>query len=162
MRFKELYDAHAPLERALPGLVADNPERYAKLGLRELAAEMHAAIREHDVLGSLDGTFSNLPEPVLAPRETFARLVHGDVEQVPTAKLEGRVLAAQVVRYPPGISLLMPDERFGERTRAFGDFLLGLESFDAKFPGFGHDTHGVEVKRDESGRPYYALYCLRS
>jgi arginine decarboxylase len=162
MRFKELYDANAPLERALPGLVADNPERYAKLGLRELAAEMHAAIREHDILGSLDGAFSNLPEPVLTPRETFARLVHGDVEQVPAAKLEGRVLAVQVVPYPPGIPLLMPGERFGERTRAVGDFLLGLEAFDAKFPGFGHDTHGVEVKRDESGRPYYALYCLRS
>ena len=29
-----------------------------------------------------------------------------------------------------------------------------------KFPGFGHHTHGVEVKTDESGRPYYALYCL--
>ena len=35
-------------------------------------------------------------------------------------------------------------------------------TFDAQFPGFGHDTHGVEVKTDESGRPYYALYCLRS
>jgi arginine decarboxylase len=66
-----------------------------------------------------------------------------------------------VVPYPPGIPLLMPGERFGKDTRAVGDFLLGLEAFDAAFPGFGHDTHGVEVKTDESGRPYYALYCLR-
>jgi hypothetical protein len=42
-----------------------------------------------------------------------------------------------------------------------GDFLLGLEAFDAKFPGFGHHTHGVEVKTEKSGKPYYALYCLR-
>ncbi len=70
------------------------------------------------------------------------------------------MLAVQVVPYPPGIPLLMPGERFGDATRAVGDFLLGLEAFDAKFPGFGHDTHGVEVKTDESGRPYYALYCL--
>jgi arginine/lysine/ornithine decarboxylase len=162
MRFKELFDANAPLEKVLPGLVVDHPERYGSLGIRELAAEMHRAIAEHDILENLDGAFRNLPEPVLSPRETFARLVHREVEQVPAAKLEGRVLAVQVVPYPPGIPLLMPGERFGEGTRAVGDFLLGLEAFDAKFPGFGHDTHGVEVKTDESGRPYYALYCLRS
>jgi arginine decarboxylase len=161
MRFKELYDANAPLGKALPALVADYPERYGRMGLRDLAAEMHAAIRDGRILESLDGAFSNLPEPVLTPRETYARLVHGEVEQVPAAKLEGRVLAVQVVPYPPGIPLLMPGERFGESTRAVGDFLLGLEAFDAKFPGFGHHTHGVEVKTDETGRPYYALYCLR-
>jgi arginine/lysine/ornithine decarboxylase len=162
MRFKELYDVNAPLATALPALVADHPERYGRLGLRELAAEMHAALREHDILGSLDSAFSQLPEPVLTPRETFSRLVHGEVEQVPAAKLEGRVLAVQVVPYPPGIPLLMPGERFGEATRAVGHFLLGLEAFDARFPGFGHDIHGVEVRTDKDGRPYYALYCLRA
>jgi arginine decarboxylase len=161
MRFKELYDANAPLGKVLPALVADYPDRYGALGLRDLAAEMHAAILERDILGNLDGAFSNLPEPVLTPRETFARLVHREVEQVPAAKLQGRILAVQVVPYPPGIPLLMPGERFGPKTRAVGDFLLGLEAFDQSFPGFGHDTHGVEVKTDKSGRSYYALYCLK-
>ena len=161
MRFKELYDANAPLAKALPALVADFPERSGKMGLRELAAEQHAAIGEHRILENLDGAFSNLPEPVLTPRETFARLAHREVEQVPAAKLEGRTLAVQVVPYPPGIPLLMPGERFGASTRAVGDFLLGLEAFDARFPGFGHDTHGVEVKTDKSGHSYYALYCLK-
>ena len=160
MRFKELYDANAPLAKALPELVAEHPERYGRLGLRELAAEMHAAVREHDILGNLDGAFSHLPEPVLTPRETFARLVHREVEQVPAAKLEGRTLAVQVVPYPPGIPLLMPGERFGKETRAVGDFLLGLEAIDAKFPGFGarHARRRGEDRRD--GRSYYALYCL--
>jgi arginine/lysine/ornithine decarboxylase len=162
MQFKELYDRNAPLAEALPDLVASHRERYGALGLRDLADEMHAAIRKLRILESLDGAFSNLPEAVLTPRETYGRLVHGEVEQVPAAKLEGRILAVQVVPYPPGIPLLMPGERFGKDTRAVGDFLLGLEAFDAGFPGFGHDTHGVEVKTDESGRPYYALYCLRS
>jgi arginine decarboxylase len=162
MQFKGLYDRNAPLAEALPDLVASHRERYGALGLRDLADEMHAAIRKLRILESLDGAFSNLPEAVLTPRETYGRLVHGEVEQVPAAKLEGRILAVQVVPYPPGIPLLMPGERFGKDTRAVGDFLLGLEAFDAGFPGFGHDTHGVEVKTDESGRPYYALYCLRS
>ncbi len=161
MRFKELFDANTPLEQVLPELVAAHPERYARLGLRELAAQMHAAIRKHGILAHLDGAFRDLPEPVLTPRETFARLVHGDVEQVPVAKLEGRTLAVQVVPYPPGIPLLMPGERFTAKTRAVGDFLLGMEAFDASFPGFSHHIHGVEVKADGSGRPYYALYCVK-
>ena len=162
MEFKELYDADAPLTEALPELVAAHPERYERMGLRELASEMHVAIREHDILGNLDRAFMQLPEPVLTPRATYNRLVRGEVEPVAAADLQGRTLAVQVVPYPPGIPLLMPGERFGEATRAVGDFLLGLEAFDAQFPGFEHDTHGVEVKTDENGRPYYSLYCLES
>ncbi len=161
MRFKELYDANAPLRSVLPSLVGSHPDRYRKMGLRDLAAEMHAAIGEHRILEHLDAAFSNLPEPVLSPRETFARLVRGEVEQVRASELEGRVLAVQVVPYPPGIPILMPGERFGKTTRAVGDYLLGLEAFDRSFPGFGHDTHGVEVKSDADGNSYYALYCLR-
>jgi len=160
MRFKELYDANAPLERALPGLVAAHPQRYGALGLRDLADEMHAAIGEHDILGNLDKAFSNLPEPVLSPRETFARLVRGEVERVPASELEGRTLAVQIVPYPPGIPILMPGERFGKDTRAVGDYLLGLEAFDQHFPGFEHHTHGVEATSDASGRRTYMLYCL--
>ena len=162
MRFKELFDANAPLSSVLPGVVADNPERYGVLGLRDLCAEMHAAIAEHAILKNLDAAFSNLPEPVLSPRETFAKLVRGEVEQVRASELEGRTLAVQVVPYPPGIPLLMPGERFGKATRAVGDYLLGLEAFDQRFPGFGHHTHGVEVKADKDGRAYYALYCLKA
>jgi len=161
MRFKELYDANAPLGAVLPALVSAYPERYGALGLRDLAAEMHAAIGEHRILENLDKAFSDLPEPVLSPRDTFARLVRGQVEQVPASELVGRILAVQVVPYPPGIPILMPGERVGEKTRAVADYLLGLEAFDRNFPGFGHDTHGVEVKKDAAGRAYYALYCIR-
>ena len=161
MRFKEAYDANAPLASVLPDLAASYPERYGSLGLRDLADEMHEALGEHDILGTLDAAFSELPEPVMSPREAFARLVHGEVELVPAAELEGRTLAVQVVPYPPGIPVLMPGERFGKATRAVGDYLLGLEAFDRKFPGFEHDTHGVEVETDASARSYYALYCLK-
>lgn len=157
MRFKELYDANAPLAQALPGLVDAYPERYRAMGLRDLADEMHAAMGEHRILEHLDAAFTNLPEPVLSPRETFARLVRGEVEHVRASELEGRVLAVQIVPYPPGIPILMPGERFGPSTRGVGDYLLGLEAFDRQFPGFGHDTHGVEVQSDGT----YVLYCLK-
>lgn len=162
MGFKEQLDANAPLSAVMPDLVGAHPERYAGMGLRDLADEMHASYREFDILKNLDGAFSNLPEPVLSPRETFARLVRGEVEQVRASQLRGRTLAVQIVPYPPGIPLLMPGERFDEATRSVGDYLLGLEAFDGRFPGFEHDTHGVEVKRDANGKPYYVLYCLTS
>jgi arginine decarboxylase len=158
MRFKELYDRNAPLSLALPDLVASYGDRYGALGLRDLAAEMHAAIGEHRILENLHAAFDDLPEPVLSPRETFARLVRGEIEHVPASQLQGRVLAVQVVPYPPGIPILMPGERFGSKTRAVGDYLLGLEAFDRRFPGFGHDTHGVEVQGDGT----YLLYCLKN
>lgn len=161
MRFKELYDANAPLTLALPDLAATHSDRYAGMGLHDLASEMHAAIKKHDMLGNLDAAFSILPEPVLSPRETFARLVHGEVERVPVSELQDRILAVQVVPYPPGIPILMPGERFGEKTRAVGDYLLGLEAFDAEFPGFENHTHGVEVKTDAGGRPVYHIYCVK-
>jgi arginine decarboxylase len=160
LEFKELYDANAPLEQVLPHIVDANPERYQSLTIRELVDEMHQAIHDHDILSNMDRAFMQLPEPVLPPREAYGRLVHREVEQVPASKLCGRTLAVQVVPYPPGIPLLMPGERFTEQTAAIGDFLLGLQDFDAGFPGFEHDIHGVEVGRDHDGPPYYRLYCL--
>jgi len=161
MRFKELYDANAPLSVVFPDLVADHGDRYVGMGLHDLCSEMHQGLIEHDILGTLDAAFSSLPEPVMSPRETFAKLVHGEVEKVRASELEGRTLAVQVVPYPPGIPVLMPGERFNESSRGVGDYLLGLEAFDVHFPGFEHDTHGVEVETDENGRPYYTLYCLK-
>ncbi len=161
MRFKELHDANAPLTTVLPELAADHPERYGHMGLADLATEMHAAMGEHDILGTLDAAFNDLPPPVMSPRESFAKLVRGEVEEVAVSEAEGRTVAVQIVPYPPGIPLLMPGERFSEQTPAVREYLLGLEKFDAKFPGFEHHTHGVTAKRDQNGRSYYSLYCIK-
>ncbi len=161
MHFKELYDANAPLTVALPDLVASYPERYQGLGLRELADQMHEAMRKHNILSILDRAFNDLPEPVLTPRAAFARLVKGEVEELAVADAEGRTVAVQIVPYPPGIPLLMPGERFSPEKPAVREYLLGLEAFDNEFPGFEHDTHGVEIKTRDDGSKYYTLYCLK-
>lgn len=161
MCFKELYDANAPLATTLPGLAADHPERYQAMGLRDLADEMHTAMRKHNILEILDAAFNDLPEPALSPREAFAKVVRGEVEEIPVSEAEGRIVAVQIVPYPPGIPLLMPGERFSKSQPAVRDYLLGLEAFDKEFPGFEHHTHGVEMKAGVNGEPYYALYCLK-
>ena len=161
MRFKEMYDENTPLSITLPSLVKNYPERYGDLGLRDLSDELHQAMREHDILGILDKAFNDLPEPAMTPREAFAKLVRGEVEEVSVQEAQGRIVAVQIVPYPPGIPLLMPGERFSLEHPAVREYLLALEKIDAQFPGFEHDTHGVEVKENAAGESYYSLYCLK-
>lgn len=65
-------------------------------------------------------------------------------------------VATGVVPYPPGIPLLMPGENAGAADGPILGYLKALQAFDRDFPGFGHDTHGVEI-RDGT---YYVL-CIK-
>jgi arginine/lysine/ornithine decarboxylase len=40
--------------------------------------------------------------------------------------------------------MLMPGESTGARDGPYLSYLRALAAWDARFPGFGHDTHGVE------------------
>jgi arginine/lysine/ornithine decarboxylase len=50
----------------------------------------------------------------------------------------------------------MPGENVGPSDGAVLDYLKALESFDKSFPGFTHDTHGIE---SEAG--VYRLLVLK-
>ncbi len=71
-------------------------------------------------------------------------------------KMVDRGAAVMVVPYPPGIPMLMPGGRAGSIDGPVLSYLLALEDFDAKFPGFAHDIHGVE--REERG--VFSIECL--
>ena len=79
-----------------------------------------------------------------------------EVEKVPLDGLADRVVATGVVPYPPGIPMLMPGESAGAADGPYLSYLRALQSWDKRFPGFGHDTHGVE----NIGGTYY-IYCLK-
>ena len=161
MEFKRFYDTNAPLEDVLPDLVDSHPGRYQGMGLKDLAEAMHAEIGKTRMLEAMDQAFTMLPDAVLSPRETYARLVHGEVEKIKVEDMVDRTVAVQVVPYPPGIPLMMPGERVNENKRAIVDYLLALKAFDSHFPGFEHDTHGVEIEHDENGELLYMTYCLK-
>ena len=82
--------------------------------------------------------------------------MHNHVEQVPISQLAGRTLATGIVPYPPGIPLMMPGENAGPAEGPLIGYLKALQQFDKKFPGFGHDTHGVENIDGE-----YHVYVLK-
>ncbi len=161
MEFKRFYDANEPLARVLPDLVGSHPERYQGMGLKDLAEAMHGEMVETRLLNAMDEAFTILPDAVLSPRKTYGELVKGNVEQIPIAHMVDRVVAVQLVPYPPGIPIMMPGEKVTKKKRAVVDYLLALQTFDSHFPGFEHETHGIEIEREADGKLVYMTYCLK-
>jgi arginine decarboxylase len=151
--FKGDYDANAPLARALPGVAAS----YPGLGLRDLADQMFDQLRKSRQTHWLAEAFSTLPTPIMTPNAAYQHLVRDEIEHVPLEELADRVLATSVVPYPPGIPMLMPGESTGPDDGPYLGYLRALWAWDKRFPGFGHDTHGVE-NRDG----VYYVQCLRA
>jgi arginine decarboxylase len=80
----------------------------------------------------------------MTPQDAYQRLVRSQIDLVPLDELADRVLATSVVPYPPGIPMLMPGESTGAASGPHLSYLRALSSWDRRFPGFGHDIHGVE------------------
>jgi arginine/lysine/ornithine decarboxylase len=156
LHFKEDYDANAPLNEVLIANAAGAPERYAGMGLHDLADEMFAQMQKTNQLEVQDEAFSTLPVPALTPADTYSKLVHNEVEHVAIDKMANRIVATGVVPYPPGIPMLMPGENVGGNDSPYLGYLRALQAWDRRFPGFGHETHGVENKDGT-----YYIYCLK-
>jgi arginine/lysine/ornithine decarboxylase len=126
------------------------------MGMRDLGNEMFEQIKSSDLLRWQAEAFSSLPVPVLTPAETYSRLVHNEIESVPIDQMAGRILATGIVPYPPGIPMLMPGENAGDPGSPYIAYLQALQAWDQRFPGFGHETHGVETV----GGAYH-VFCLK-
>ena len=157
LEFKRDYDNNVPVAEVLPHLAANYPQTYGELGLRDLADQMFAQLRESRQTHWLAQAFSTLPTPVMTPSAAYQHLVRDEIEHVRLEDLANRVLATSVVPYPPGIPMLMPGEQTGADDGAYLGYLRALWSWDQRFPGFGHDTHGVE---NRDGTHY--IQCLKA
>ncbi len=154
--FKSDYDRNAPLSEVLPELVENSPAVYGGLGLKDLSDRMFATLKETRQTHWLAEAFSTLPKLAMSPNAAYQYLVKDQLEHVPLDQLANRVLATSVVPYPPGIPMLMPGEETGAADGPYIGYLKALSEWDASFPGFGHDTHGVE-NRDG----VYYVQCLK-
>jgi arginine/lysine/ornithine decarboxylase len=95
----------------------------------------------------------------MKPSDAFARIAHRQTDRVPIDALEGRITTSLLTPYPPGIPLLVPGERF---NRKIVDYLKFARSFNAAFPGFDTDVHGLVEEEAESGGPrQYFVDCVR-
>ena len=157
LSFKRLYDSNAPLTQVLPELVANHPEVYKHLGLKDLGTQMFNFLKESNLGSVLNDAYSTIPTPAMKPRHAFEQIVTANVELVPSDKLAGRVAANAVMPYPPGIPMLMSGENFGDENSPQIRYLEALGDWDRLFPGFEHEVEGAEVVDG-----IYNVLCLKS
>jgi arginine/lysine/ornithine decarboxylase len=99
-------------------------------------------------------------QPALKPSDAFACIAQQRTERVGIDDLEGRITTSMLTPYPPGIPLLIPGERF---NRKIIQYLKFTREFNAAFPGFDTDVHGLVEDEAEggAGRSYY-VDCVKA
>ncbi|MDR2881030.1 MAG: arginine/lysine/ornithine decarboxylase [Azoarcus sp.] len=152
-QFKDDYDRNQPLWRVMPEFIAKHP-KYERVGLKELCDQIHEFYKKHDVARLTTEMYLSDMTPVMKPTDAFARMAHREIERVMLESLEGRVTAMLVTPYPPGIPLLIPGERF---NATIVRYLAFARDFNAAFPGFETDIHGLVTGED--GR--YYVDCVK-
>ena len=152
-QFKDDYDSNQPLWRVMPEFIARQP-RYEKIGLKDLCDQIHQFYTVHDIAHLTTEMYLSDMVPAMKPTDAFARVAHREIERLPIAELEGRITAMLVTPYPPGIPLLIPGERF---NATIVRYLAFARDFNAAFPGFETDIHGLVKSTD--GR--YYVDCVR-
>jgi len=160
INFKDLYDANAPIKRAMPLLFDAHPEVYAEMGLKDLCDGIHKVYRDDNVAKAQKDMYTTLPEMALRPADAYDHLVRSNTESVEIDDLMNRILAVMVVPYPPGIPVIMPGERLTKATKSIQDYLLYAREFDTKFPGFETDIHGLRFEPKEGGGRRYLVDCV--
>jgi arginine decarboxylase len=155
-QFKDDYDGNQALVRVMPEFVRANP-RYEGLGLRDLCQAIHEVYRAHDIARITTEMYTSEMEPAMIPARAYAHMAHNEIDRVPIDHIEGRICGVLLTPYPPGIPLLIPGERVNAKIV---DYLKFARSFNAKFPGFDTDIHGL-VKQEVDGQVAYCLDCVR-
>ena len=155
--FKRDYELNARLTDVLPDLAAAHPNAYGGLGLRDLADQMFDQLKGSRQTYWLGEAFATLPRPAMSPQDAYQRLLRGQIQHVALDDLADRILATSIVPHPPGMPMLMPGETAGAANGPYLSYLRALASWDARFPGFGHHTSGVEIR---NGTCY--VQCVKS
>jgi arginine/lysine/ornithine decarboxylase len=127
------------------------------MGIRELGDRMLAELRKTNQLQHLQKAFSTIPEARMSPSDANQAMILAQLERVALPDLADRTIATSVVPYPPGIPMMMPGETAGPADGPWIGYLKALQAWDHAFPGFGHDTHGVEVEDGE-----YYVQCVKA
>lgn len=155
-QFKDDYDKNQPLWRILPEFVRAYPQ-YERMGLRELCDAIHSVYRARNIARLTTEMYLSEMEPVLIPAHAYAHMAHSAIDRVPIDELDGRVSAVLLTPYPPGIPLLIPGERINAKIV---NYLKFAREFNAKFPGFETEIHGLVKKREDGVTSYY-MDCVR-
>jgi ornithine decarboxylase/arginine decarboxylase len=158
-QFKDDFDRNQPMWRVLPEFCAAHP-RYERVGLRDLCQSIHEMYSRGDIARLVTEMYLSDVQPALKPSDAFARIAQRRTERVGIDDLEGRITTSMLTPYPPGIPLLIPGERF---NRKIIQYLKFTREFNAAFPGFDTDVHGlVEDDGDTGSARRYYVDCVQA
>ena len=162
VKFKNLWDRDAPLGDVLPTIYSQNMTRYAGYSIRKVCNEMHGFYRSADIKGLQRLCFRacSFPELAMSPKQAYEALVGNDVDYVPLDQIKGRVSATLALIYPPGIGVVVPGERWNDRSQPMLDYFLAFEESFNRFPGFNYEVQGVFQERRD-GRIKFYTYAVR-
>ena len=146
MQFKRYYDNAASVATVLPQLVTDHPEIYGNMSLRQLCDKLHTFYRENQTPQAMNDMYTELPDMVMTPAHAYRKLVAGEIHNIPISELDGHIAGEMIVPYPPGIPLIMPGERYNEKTKPITDYLVIAKKQNLELPGFEVDVHGLTIK----------------
>ena len=127
--FKQDYDNNTRISRIMPKIYHADEKHYENMGLKDLANEMFAAMKDLSTTKSMAEAFSVLPHPDMSPVEAYENLVKNNVEALTLDEMANKTVATAVVPYPPGIPLLMPGENAGSLDGKLLKYLKALEAF---------------------------------
>jgi len=156
-QFKDDYDHNQPMWRIMPEFAKKYPA-YERIGLRDLCHQIHNVYKQYDVAKVTTEMYLSDIEPGMTPADAWSKMAHRDVERVSIDELEGRVTAMLVTPYPPGIPLLVPGERFNDTIIRYLKF---ARDFNALFPGFETDVHGL-VREKIDGKDAYFVDVVKA
>ncbi len=160
LKFKELYDANAPLNKVQPDLVEAYPEAYDGVGIRDHCNDIHRYYKQHKLLKKMQDAFQVIPDQAMKPSEAYHEGVRKNVEYVELKDMKDRIPAVMVVPYPPGIPVIMGGEVLNEDAAAIFDYLEARQDFENVFPGYESDIHGVE-RIEKDGKKYFKTMCVK-
>jgi ornithine decarboxylase len=161
--FKTAFDANAPLRDALPQFVAARPQAYRGERLRDLCQRMHDFYRKGHTarLQRLQFRAEHFPRIVLSPQDATRLFTANETDYVPIDEVHGRIAATMALVYPPGIGVVVPGERWGERAAPLISYLKLFEDSYAHFPGVENEIQGVYPEQDSDGRVRLFTYVIR-
>ena len=156
-QFKDDFDRNLQLWKVLPEFAQRFPT-YERIGLRDLCQSIHQTYREHDIARVTTDMYLSDMTPAMKPSDAYDMMTHREIDRVQIDDLLGRVTAVLLTPYPPGIPLLIPGECFNQ---SIIEYLKFARMFNARFPGFSTDIHGL-VTETVDGLTQYYVDCIRT
>ncbi len=160
LKFKELFDANAPMTEVFPDLATSYPEAYGSIGLKDHALALHKFIKESKLLDKMQQAFEVIPDQAMKPADAYHAVVKKNVEYVLLDDMAGRIPAVMLVPYPPGIPIVMGGEILNDKAAPILEYLKVREAFENKFPGYEGDIHGVEREK-VNGLTKFKSFCIK-